>query len=182
MYNDTVGSFETYCQAQKTNHMTDHESMPVLTVGLHIVDILGRHVDAVPEGQGVALIDEIRMTVAGTAAGTAVDLAKLGVNVRTFGVVGNDELGGWLRSKMTNVGIDTSGIATVDSHPTSSTILPIRSNGERPALHVQGANVLLDASHVPTEALAAAKVLHVGGTCLLPMLDGEPTALTLAAA
>lgn len=29
----------------------------VTTVGLHIVDILGRHVDHIPDGQGVALIE-----------------------------------------------------------------------------------------------------------------------------
>lgn len=79
------------------------------------------------------------MTVAGTAAGTAVDLAKLGIAVATIGVVGDDELGRWLRSKMASFGIDTDGLTTVSTRPTSATILPIRPNGERPALHVPGA-------------------------------------------
>ncbi len=56
----------------------------VLTIGIHIVDILGRPVPAIPDGQGIALLDEIRMTVAGTAAGTAIDMARLGLNVTTI--------------------------------------------------------------------------------------------------
>ena len=36
-------------------------------------------------GQNIALIDEIRVTVAGTAGGTAVDLAKLGADVSSIG-------------------------------------------------------------------------------------------------
>lgn len=151
----------------------------VVTTGLHIVDILGRHVDHIPEGQGVSLIDEIHMTVAGTAAATAFCLARLDAEVKTFGVIGDDELGTWMRAKMGSVGVDTSGLATNPTQPTSATILPIRPNGERPALHVPGANALLETKHVPESALAGAKVLHVGGSCLLPLMDGEPTAQLL---
>jgi hypothetical protein len=35
----------------------------VVSLGVHIVDILGRTVEALPEGGGALLIDEIRMTV-----------------------------------------------------------------------------------------------------------------------
>ena len=49
----------------------------VSVVGLYILDVLGRPVTAIPEGGNVDFIDEIRLTVAGTAGGTAVDLDKL---------------------------------------------------------------------------------------------------------
>lgn len=149
------------------------------TVGIHIVDILGRHVEQIPDGQGVAIIEEIAMTVAGTAAGTAVDLAKLGIDVATFGVVGEDELGDWLRSKMQAVGIDVRGIASTTELPTSATLLPIRPNGDRPALHVPGANALLGSEHLDWDVISECAVLHIGGSCLIPRLDGEPTAQTL---
>ncbi|NOY55679.1 MAG: sugar kinase [Actinobacteria bacterium] len=158
--------------------MSDN-GIDVVTVGIHIVDILGRPVPAVPEGQGVALLEEIRMTVAGTAAGTSVDLARLGMRVATFGVIGNDELGVWLIEKMQREGIDVAGL-TVDHHaPTSATMLPIRPNGERPALHVIGANALLSSDHLDWEKIESATVLHVGGTFLLESFDGAPTANTL---
>jgi sugar/nucleoside kinase (ribokinase family) len=46
---------------------------------------------------------------------------------------------------------------------TSSTILPIRPNGDRPALHVIGANATLGLDDVPWEAVSEASFLHVGG-------------------
>ena len=114
----------------------------VLTVGIHIVDILGRPVPGIPDGQGIALLDEIRMTVAGTSAGTAIDMARLGLNITTIGVIGNDELGRWLELKMRTEGVDTVGLSVDPTKPTSATMLPIRPNGERPALHVKGARTI----------------------------------------
>ncbi len=151
-------------------------SARVVTIGIHIVDILGRPVEAVPEGQGIALLDEIRMTVAGTAAGTAVDMARLGLDITTIGVVGDDELGRWLTHKMSTEGVDTRGLSVEPSTPTSATMLPIRPNGERPALHVKGANALLSLDHIDWNIVENADYVHVGGTCLLDRLDGEPTA------
>ena len=51
----------------------------VSVVGLTILDVLGRPVSHVPERGGVTFIDEIRLTVAGPAGGTAIDTAKLGL-------------------------------------------------------------------------------------------------------
>jgi len=157
--------------------MPEHHD--VVTVGIHIVDILGRPVESVPEGQGIALLEEIRMTVAGTGAGTAVDMARLGLKVATFGVVGDDELGRWLTHKMQQEGIDTAGIAIDPTVPTSATMLPIRPNGERPALHVIGANAKLSPDHLDWDVIAASRFLHIGGTSLMERLDGQPTAEVL---
>jgi sugar/nucleoside kinase (ribokinase family) len=55
-------------------------------------------------------------------------------------------------------------------------MLPIRTNGERPALHVLGANAELTLDDIDWDALRAARHLHFGGTYLMPKLDGAPTA------
>lgn len=151
----------------------------VLTIGIHIVDILGRPVPGIPDGQGIALLDEIRMTVAGTAAGTAIDMARLGLNVTTVGVVGDDELGRWMTHKMSSEGVDTKGLSIDPTKPTSATMLPIRPNGERPALHVKGANTSLSLDYIDWDLVESADYVHVGGTCLLDKFDGEPTAEVL---
>jgi hypothetical protein len=46
---------------------------PVTVLGAHILDVLGRPVEAIPPGQGSARLQEIRATAAGTAAGAGVD-------------------------------------------------------------------------------------------------------------
>jgi sugar/nucleoside kinase (ribokinase family) len=154
----------------------------VVTIGLHIVDVLGRPVEAIPAGQGLALLEQITMTVAGTGAATAVDLARLGVKVASVGVVGNDSLGSWLRQRMVEEGVNIDGIAVEDGANTSATMLPIRRNGERPALHVIGANASLSQEHLDWAVIAKAKHLHFGGTLLLARLDGQPTVDILRAA
>ncbi len=147
----------------------------VVSLGIQIVDILGRPVAVVPEGQNVALLDEIRITVAGTAAGTSVDLAKLGAKVFAMGAIGEDELGNFLLTTMQRYGIDTSCLKRKPGVQTSATMLPIRPNGERPALHVPGANGELVWEDLDLDVIAAADFLHMGGTSLLPKFDGEPT-------
>lgn len=148
----------------------------VITIGIHIADILGRPVDSIPEGQGLALLDEIRMTVAGTGAATAMDMARLGVSVATVAVVGDDVLGTWLTRALADEGVDVSGIQVDPTVPTSATMLPIRPNGERPALHVIGANAKLSIDMIDWDSLSSAKHLHLGGSLLLEKIDGPPTA------
>jgi sugar/nucleoside kinase (ribokinase family) len=58
-------------------------------------------------------------------------------------------------------------------------MLPIRPNGERPALHVTGANGELIYEDLNLDIIAAADYLHMGGASLLPKFDGEPMARAL---
>jgi sugar/nucleoside kinase (ribokinase family) len=148
----------------------------VIVIGIHIADILGRPVEAIPEGQGLALLEEIRMTVAGTGAATAMDLARLGVPVASVAVVGDDVLGTWLTRALADEGVDVSGIQVDPTVPTSATMLPIRPNGERPALHVIGANAKLSIDMIDWDGLSGASHLHLGGSLLLDKIDGPPTA------
>lgn len=144
----------------------------VVSLGIHIADVLGRPVTEIPKGQNLAILDEIRLTVAGTAAGTSVDLAKLGADVYAMGAIGEDELGNFVVSTMKRYGIHTEGLVRKKGVQTSSTMLPIRPNGERPALHVPGANAEFSFEDVDLDIIAAADFLHIGGTPLMPKLDG----------
>ncbi|MCP4180255.1 MAG: sugar kinase [bacterium] len=148
----------------------------IVSLGIHIADILGRPVTHIPEGQNVAILDEVRITVAGTAAGTSVDLSKLGMKVYAMGALGTDELGNFVETTMQRYGIDTHNLVRKKNIQTSSTMLPIRENGERPALHVPGANTEFIYDDINFDCIANAEFLHVGGTPLMPKLDGEPMA------
>lgn len=151
----------------------------VVSLGVHIVDILGRTVEALPQPSGALLIDEIRMTVAGTAAGTAIDLAKLGADVVAIGALGPDELGDFIVATMAGYGIDTSGLVRRTGVQTSASMLPIRANGERAALHVVGANAEFQLADINWEAIAGADFVHLGGTFAMRQFDGEPAAQVL---
>lgn len=144
----------------------------VVCLGAHIVDVLGRPVTDIPPGQGRRVLDEIRMTAAGTAGGTAVDLAKLGATVTSIGAIGDDTPGRLLLDLLADHGIDTTHMARKPGLATPCTILPIRPNGERPALHAPGAMAALATADVDRRLIADADVLHVGG----PDVLGEFTA------
>ena len=147
----------------------------VVCLGVHILDILGRPVTTIPPGQHSILIDEIRATAAGTAAGTSVDLAKMGIKVRNVGAIGDDILGDFVVRLLDDAGVDASLLLRL-AGATSATILPIRPNGERPALHVPGANAIFNATDLTNEqrdAVLSARAIHVGGLDAMPGMDPE---------
>ncbi len=146
----------------------------VVSLGVHIVDILGRPVSHIPPGQGRQLLEEIRVTAAGTAAGTSVDLAKLGAEVIAMGAIGDDLLADFLTMALDRHGVQTSLLARKPGVQTSATMLPIRANGERPALHTPGATSKLAEADISLPTIETADVLHVGGPDVLGRFGGEP--------
>ena len=150
----------------------------VSVIGLYILDVLGRPVVRIPERGNVDFIEEIRLTVAGTAGGTVVDTAKLGLRSLAVGAVGDDEKADWVLLTLQKHGIDTSAMQRLSGIPTSATILNVRPNGDRPALHVRGASDHFDVPASLYDQVFDAPIVHLGGTGLLRKLDG-PASVTL---
>src|SRR5579862_4541127 len=144
----------------------------VTVLGAHILDVLGRPVEAIPPGQRSVRLQEIRATAAGTAAGAGVDLAKLGARVLAVGALGDDLLGDIVVAAMARHGVDTSGLVRKSGAQTSATILPIRGNGERPALHVPGATRLLERADLDLNQIQSGRALLVGAPDALAGLTG----------
>ena len=141
-------------------------------VGLVVLDILGRPIEKIPEGGNLEYIEELRLTVAGTAGGTVIDCAKLGLSTLGVGAVGDDEKADFVISTLEKFGVDTSGFERLKGIPTSSTILNIRPNGERPALHLRGACDHFLPPPKDKINIFDCNVFHLGGTGLLKKLDG----------
>jgi sugar/nucleoside kinase (ribokinase family) len=154
----------------------------VSVIGLYILDILGRPVVSIPERGDVEFIDEIRLTVAGTAGGTVIDTAKLGLRSLAVGAVGDDEKADFVLATMQKFGVDVSAMQRLEGVPTSATILNVRPNGDRPALHVRGASDHFEVSPEFYDQVFDAPIVHLGGTGLLRRLDGEKSRVLLAEA
>lgn len=159
---------ETLAAELRDSHPT------VACVGTYIVDVLGRPVSELPRGQVSSLLTEIRMTAAGTAGGTSVDLARLGARVVAIGAIGRDNIGEFLVAALEAEGVDASHLVHKDGVQTSATMLPIHPDGSRPAWHVPGANSTFTADDVPWDVLRSCDAVHVGGLTALPGIDGEP--------
>src|SRR5437660_12705899 len=96
------------------------EAMRAIALGVHVVDVLVRPVEEIPEGQGGTLVEEIRMTAAGSAGGTALILAKLGAEVRSAGAIGTDPLAQMLVTLLERDGVDTGLLVRRDEVQTST--------------------------------------------------------------
>ena len=151
--------------------------MNVITLGVHVVDVLVRPVEEIPAGQGGQLVEQIRITPAGPAGGTAVTLAKLGAHVRSAGALGDDALGDVILDLLGRFGVDASLLVRRDGVQTSASVLPIRPDGSRPAFHVIGANATYTAADAPLDAISGCAYLHLGAP---EFMGGEEAAKILA--
>ncbi len=153
--------------------------MKAVAMGVHVLDVLVRPVESIPEGQGGQLVEQIKVTAAGSAGGTALVLAKLGADVRSAGAIGTDAAGDMLLALLQRDGVDTSLLLRRDDVQTSASVLPIRPDGSRPAFHVVGANGTYGPGDVDWDAIGEATHLHLGGP---EFMGGEAAAKILGAA
>jgi sugar/nucleoside kinase (ribokinase family) len=155
------------------------DDMRAIAMGVHVLDVLVRPVEEIPEGQGGTLVEQIRITAAGSAGGAALVLAKLGAEVRSAGAIGTDAVGDMLLGLLQRDGVDTSLLLRRDDVQTSASVLPIRPTGERPAFHVVGANATYGPDDAPWDAIGEATHLHLGGP---EFMGGEAAAQILSRA
>jgi sugar/nucleoside kinase (ribokinase family) len=132
----------------------------LLAIGLTTLDILARPVDGLPANDITAIVDQIVLAPAGTAAGTALIAARLGVGTRLAGQVGADAAGRLVKAELNAAGVDTTLLRERADAPTSITILPVRSNGQRPNLHALGAGMGVEDSDALRAAAREARFIH----------------------
>lgn len=148
----------------------------VLCLGIIVADMVAKPVTKMPQKGELTLVDSIQLHNGGCAANTAIALAKLGIEPRVCGMVGNDGLGQVLIDILNKAGVDTRYIVKSDQANTSASLVLVDSSGERSFIHSTGANGVFSAEDFKEDALLETKVLHIAGSLLMPAFDGEPCA------
>lgn len=154
----------------------------VACVGILVADVVGKPVDRLPDRGKLQLADQMELHSGGCAANTGVSLSRLGVSTAILGMVGRDGFGDYLVGAMEKQGLDASGIVRSQRTNTSATMVMVHSDGERSFVHYLGANAEFSGQDIDFEKVASAKILHVGGSNLMPAFDGLPTAELLCCA
>jgi sugar/nucleoside kinase (ribokinase family) len=151
------------------------KSPKVVCLGVHLLDVLVRHPTAPKLEPGWQLLDDLRITAAGTAAGPAVDLAKLGARPLSMGVIGDDYEGGLMVDLMAGFGCDMSRLVRDPGAATHVSLLFIGPDGERDPIMIRPTTArTLTLADIDLEAVASADVLHVGGADQLgDFVDGD---------
>lgn len=81
----------------------------VVAMGDINVDIIA-HIPCYPSPGGDGLAQRASVHSGGSAANTAIALARLGVDVGLIGRVGDDALAQWSLAKLTGAGVDLSAV------------------------------------------------------------------------
>lgn len=151
--------------------------MKIATVGVHVLDTHVIGVESIPDGSSGQLVETIRLSPAGTAGGTAVVLSRLGAEVTSFGAVGADPIATTLLTLLEAEGVDVRGLVRKEDQATSSSVIPVRPNGDRPAWHCIGANGAFTLDDLDLSALGGCSHVHLGGP---EFLGGEAAGRLLA--
>lgn len=105
-----------------------------------------------------------RIGLGGSAANTAVSLARLGVSAAIVAQVGDDPFGKFTIMELARVGIDTSRVAVSPTEATGLNLVTVSGDGERGMIGVRGANVTYRGE---PDWLGDADWLHLSGYALL---------------
>ena len=146
-----------------------------LVIGILVADILGTPIVTLPEKGKLELLEDLQLHIGGCAANTGIALARLGIRTEGIGIVGDDSLGDFIVNTLKAEGVGVQNIKRSSEKSTSGTIVMVSEDGERSFFHHIGANGELRAEDVNPEAIEEARLVHIGGTFLLPRFDGEGT-------
>lgn len=152
------------------------------SIGFYTFDCLGRPVARIPPSGETDLLDEITLAVSGAAGSASIAASRYGLRTLAVGGVGHDLQGHWVLERLGDFGIDTSGMQYCEGVGTSSSIVPTRADGSRPALHMKGATGAFDISEKILDQALDSRVVLLGGVGLMDRMDGQPNVDLLRAA
>ncbi len=132
-------------------------------------------------GQVERTIDEARLEIGGSASITACAAARLGLRTALVSVVGADVFGRFMLDALDRRGVQTRWCAVRPGTPTGLTVVLARADGDRAILTAPGTLATVGAEPIPTDALRAARHVHVGGYFLLPRLHAALSGIFQAA-
>jgi sugar/nucleoside kinase (ribokinase family) len=149
------------------------KSIDCLCAGLIVADTICQPIAKMPPAGGLTRTSRIEFSTGGCSANLAVDMARLGATVALSGLVGNDLFGREVRDLLGRAGVETSQLEISPTAPTSSTFVLNVAGEDRRFIHCVGANAQYDGTQISDEAIRQAKVLYVGGFCLLDSLTPD---------
>ncbi len=151
----------------------------VISLGILVVDALGKPIDRVPDEGKLALFERMEIHIGGCAANTGIALSILGTKVKVVGKVGEDPFGNFVIDTLLGNNIDADSVRKDPETSTAFTFAMISSKGGRRFLHCLGADAAFSIDDINLEAIEDTRILHVAGTTLMPRFDGEQTAEVL---
>jgi sugar/nucleoside kinase (ribokinase family) len=153
-------------------HISPRRPLDVVVAGLAVVDVIGRPVKFSRNLRRGSLqyLDTIMLTTGGNVLNCGVDLVKLGFRVGAITRVGDDSFGRYIRSQISQYGINARGVIVDRKRQTSATIVCVDRTGERTFYHTRGCLENFRAKDVLArlDLVRKAKIFVFGYLGLLP--------------
>lgn len=148
----------------------------VYTFGRAIVDLYG-----VETGIPFEAVEQFKKYVGGSAANTAVGLARLGLSVGLISRVGPDRFGTYLLRTLADEGVNTDMISRDPILPTGLAFAAMRPPEDSEVVFYgnPNANGAVGVDDLNLEAIGAARYLVLGGTALATSSTREAALIAL---
>ncbi len=157
--------------------MTAERDIDCVVAGSCVVDLLVRGVSLdSPIGHGVLHETGPQLiTGGGITSNSGVTMARLGMKIAIFSLVGNDAWAPVIRHLYQAEGIDDTPLLTHETGSTSTTVVMIDPTGERSFYHCVGAPKLLKASDFLDQMplWRRSRMLLLGYYSLMPNLEPD---------
>ncbi|MFL6287988.1 MAG: carbohydrate kinase family protein [Actinomycetes bacterium] len=111
-------------------------------------------------------VDHAALVLGGSAAITAVGAARLGLRVGICGVVGDDDTGSLLLTRLRAEGVDVSGVRVSTDHPTGLSVI-LHRDGDRAILTMPGTVAALSPEDLAQLPDQMARHVHVASYFLM---------------
>ena len=136
-----------------------------------IVDRINE-ISAYPKSGELTQILSIQKAIGGCVPNVALDLKRISPDlpVRVIGRVGNDEDGAYVRQTLDDAGLDTTGLLTDETAPTSFTEVMSVTGGQRTFFTYSGASAVFGAEDMDFGDTLP-EILHLGYFLLLQKVD-----------
>ncbi|MGD8474090.1 MAG: carbohydrate kinase family protein [Anaerolineae bacterium] len=153
----------------------------VVALGDLNVDIIA-HFDSYPDKGQDALACSTEFHCGGSAANTAIALARMGLDVVLISRVGPDSLALKALNSLSEAGVTPTGLQRDPAAMTGLMYVVVTPDGERTILGHRGANALTDPDQVREEDIRGARLFHLSGYALLaePQRSAALLALEMA--
>lgn len=152
--------------------------MRIATFGDVNIDVV-LDVDDLPAKGGEVFSARRRELLGGSAANTAVVLARLGFESVVMGAVGDDDAGRRALHGLGTAGVSTDLVTVSETHPTAMNTVMVTPDGERTMIGARGANVHYTPDPGWPEGV---DWLHVSGYSLMEGLQQRSALDVIAAA
>lgn len=146
-----------------------------LVCGTCVADILVRPVPlSTPVGGGRLIhVDPIDVTTGGIVCNTGIAMRRLGMRVAASSLVGADQWGSLIRSRLEAERLDTAALVVHPTLATSTTAVLIDPSGERSFAHHVGAPHAIDVAFLRSQTafFGKSRLAVIGYFGLLPSLE-----------